>query len=205
MMYRYGIKRLFDVLGSLITLPILFVIMVPVAILIKLEDGGPVFYNAPRLGKDMKEFKMYKFRSMKVNAPDIRNEDGSTFNSDNDPRVTKIGKILRKTSIDELPQLLNVFKGDMSFVGPRPSPLGNKDIYPKEYFRKFDVRPGITGYNQAVLRNSSTMEQRIANDLFYVENISAVLDLKILYMTFISVIKSKNINRPNNEEEKVGL
>lgn len=204
-MYRYGIKRLFDVLGSLITLPILFVIMVPVAILIKLEDGGPVFYNAPRLGKDMKEFKMYKFRSMKVNAPDIRNEDGSTFNSDNDPRVTKIGKILRKTSIDELPQLLNVFKGDMSFVGPRPSPLGNKDIYPKEYFRKFDVRPGITGYNQAVLRNSSTMEQRIANDLFYVENISAVLDLKILYMTFISVIKSKNINRPNNEEEKVGL
>lgn len=204
-MYRYGIKRLFDVLGSLITLPILFVIMVPVAILIKLEDGGPVFYNAPRLGKDMKEFKMYKFRSMKVNAPDIRNEDGSTFNSDNDPRVTRIGKILRKTSIDELPQLLNVFIGDMSFVGPRPSPLGNKKLYPKEYFRKFDVRPGITGYNQAVLRNSSTMEQRIANDLFYVENISIVLDLKIMYMTIISVIKSKNINRSKNEEEKVGL
>ncbi|WP_033827561.1 sugar transferase [Bacillus andreraoultii] len=204
-MYRYGIKRLFDVLGSLITLPILFVIMVPVAILIKLEDGGPVFYNAPRLGKDMKEFKMYKFRSMKVNAPDIRNEDGSTFNSDNDPRVTRIGKILRKTSIDELPQLLNVFIGDMSFVGPRPSPLGNKKLYPKEYFRKFDVRPGITGYNQAVLRNSSTMEQRIANDLFYVENISLQLDIKILYMTIVSVIRSKNINRYENEKEKVGL
>ena len=109
--------------------------MIPVVIMIKLEDKGPVFYNAPRLGKGMREFPMYKFRSMKVNAPDIRNEDGSTFNSDNDPRVTKIGNVLRKTSIDELPQLLNVLKGDMSFVGPRPSPLGNKDIYPKEFFK----------------------------------------------------------------------
>jgi len=205
MMYRYGIKRVFDVVASLIALPFLLFIMIPVAILIKLEDRGPVFYNAPRLGKNMKEFKMYKFRSMKVNAPDIRNKDGSTFNSNNDPRVTKIGKILRKTSIDELPQVINVLKGDMSFVGPRPSPLGNKDRYPKEYFRKFEVRPGITGYNQAVLRNKSTMEQRITNDLFYVENISLHLDIKILYMTIVSVIRLKNINRYENEKEKVGL
>lgn len=205
MMYRYGIKRFMDVVMSLLALPILLIVMIPVAILIKLEDKGPVFYNAPRLGKKMKEFKMYKFRSMKVNAPDIRNEDGSTFNAENDPRVTKIGRILRKTSIDELPQLLNVLKGDMSFVGPRPSPLGNKDLYPKEYFRKFEVRPGITGYNQAVLRNKSTMEQRVANDLFYVEKLSFLLDIKILFMTFASVIKSKNINRYNNEKEKVGL
>lgn len=137
MMYRYGIKRVFDIIGSLLLLPFLLIIMIPVAIIIKLEDKGPVFYNAPRLGKGMREFPMYKFRSMKVNAPDIRNEDGSTFNSDDDPRVTKIGNVLRKTSIDELPQLLNVLKGDMSFVGPRPSPLGNKDIYPKEFFKKF--------------------------------------------------------------------
>lgn len=205
MMYRYGIKRFMDVVMSLLALPILLIVMIPVALLIKLEDKGPVFYNAPRLGKNMKEFKMYKFRSMKVNAPDIRNEDGSTFNAENDPRVTKIGKILRKTSIDEIPQLLNVLKGDMSFVGPRPSPLGNKDLYPKEYFRKFEVRPGITGYNQAVLRNKSTMEQRVANDLFYVEKLSFLLDIKILFMTFASVIKSKNINRFNNEKEKVGL
>lgn len=204
-MYRYGIKRFLDIIFSLLGLPILLIITIPVAILIKFEDGGPVFYSGPRLGKNMKEFKMYKFRSMKVNAPDIRNEDGSTYNSDNDPRVTKIGKILRKTSIDELPQLINVLKGDMSLIGPRPSPLGNKDLYPKEYFRKFEVRPGITGYNQALLRNKSTMEQRIKNDLFYVDNISFLLDLKILLLTFISVIKRKNINRNENGTEKVGL
>ncbi|WGG48094.1 sugar transferase [Rossellomorea sp. DA94] len=205
-MYRYGIKRILDIILSVIGLPFLLIVMLPVVIAIKLEDKGPIFYNAPRVGKDMKEFHMYKFRSMKINAPDIRNEDGSTFNSDNDPRVTKVGKFLRKTSIDEIPQLLNILKGDMSFVGPRPSPLGNKDLYPEEYFRKFDVRPGITGYNQAVLRNQSTMEQRIKNDLFYVRNISLLLDFKIMYLTLVSVVKTKNINRNNlNSNEKVGL
>ncbi|MET3296633.1 UNVERIFIED_ORG: lipopolysaccharide/colanic/teichoic acid biosynthesis glycosyltransferase [Bacillus proteolyticus] len=202
-MYRC-IKRIFDIIVSLLLLPFLLLIMIPVAIIIKLEDKGPVFYNAPRLGKGMREFPMYKFRSMKVNAPDIRNEDGSTFNADNDPRVTKIGHILRRTSIDELPQLLNVLKGDMSFVGPRPSPLGNKDIYPKEFFKKFDVCPGITGYNQAVLRNNSTMDQRVKNDVYYVENISFMLDAKIILLTGASVIKSKNINRNSDEKQKVG-
>ncbi len=201
-MYRYGIKRILDIILSLIGLLFLLIVMIPVVIAIKLEDKGPIFYNAPRIGKNMKEFPMYKFRSMKVNAPDIRNEDGSTFNSDNDPRVTKVGKFLRKTSIDEIPQILNVLKGDMSFVGPRPSPLGNKELYPGEYFRKFDVQPGITGYNQAVLRNQSTMEQRIKNDLFYVENISFILDLKIIYLTLVSVIKSKNINRNDLNSKK---
>ncbi|WP_010677045.1 sugar transferase [Bacillus timonensis] len=205
-MYRYGIKRFFDIVASLCALPFLLIIMIPVAIIIKLEDKGTVFYNAPRLGIEMKEFKMYKFRSMKVNAPDIRNEDGTTYNSKDDPRVTKIGKILRKTSIDELPQLLNVLKGDMSFVGPRPSPLGNKDIYPKEFLRKFEVRPGITGYNQAVYRNNSTMDQRIKNDSFYVDNISFTLDIKIILMTISSVLASKNINRnDSSSKEKVGM
>lgn len=173
--------------------------MIPVSIMIKKEDRGPVFYNAPRLGKNMKEFKMYKFRSMKVNAPDIRNNDGSTFNSDNDPRVTKMGKILRKTSVDEIPQLLNVLKGDMSLVGPRPSPLGNKELYPQEFFRKFDVKPGITGYNQALLRNKSTMEQRIENDIYYVENISFILDLKILVITALGVLKKENVYRNSKD------
>lgn len=206
MMYRYGIKRLIDMTVSLLVLPIFLIIMIPVSILIKLEDKGPIFYNAPRVGKDMREFPMYKFRSMKVNAPDIRNTDGSTFNSEDDPRVTKIGRILRKTSIDEIPQILNVLTGDMSLVGPRPSPLGNKDRYPNEYFRKFDVRPGITGYNQAVLRNKSTMEQRIQNDLFYVENISFSLDVKIIFLTAASVVKSKNINRNDKgNKQRMGL
>lgn len=202
-MYRYLIKRIFDILLSLALLPIVLMVMIPVAILIKLEDKGTVFYNAPRLGKDMNEFIMYKFRSMKLNAPDIRNDDGTTFNSDNDFRVTKIGRILRKTSIDELPQIINVLKGDMSFVGPRPSPLGDKSIYPKEFFKKFDVRPGITGYNQAVLRNQASMAQRIENDSYYVDNISLVLDIKVIAMTAISVLKSKNINRNKDSEGMV--
>lgn len=194
-MYQYGIKRLLDIVISFIFLLILILIIIPISIMIKIEDRGPILYNSLRLGKNMKEFKMYKFRTMKVNAPDIRNEDGSTFNSDNDSRVTKTGKILRKTSLDEVPQIINVLKGDMSFVGPRPSPLGNKHLYPKEYFRKFDVVPGITGYNQAILRNKSTMEERVKNDLYYVKNISFKLDLKILVMTIFSVLSFKNINK----------
>ncbi|GAA0708695.1 sugar transferase [Paraclostridium ghonii] len=202
-MYRYFIKRLFDILVSLIALPFIMIIMIPVSIAIKLEDRGPIFYNAKRIGKDKLNFTMYKFRSMKVNAPDIRNEDGTTFNSDNDTRVTKVGKFLRKTSIDELPQILNVLKGDMSFIGPRPSPLGDKSIYPEEFFRKFEVRPGITGYNQATVRNNALMEERIKNDSFYVDNISFIVDLKILIMTVVSVLQSKNINR-NKDEERLG-
>ena len=201
-MYRYFIKRLLDIIFALILLPIVLVIIIPVSIAIKLEDGGPVFYNGPRLGKNMKQFTMYKLRSMKVNAPDIRNEDGTTFNSNDDPRVTKVGKFIRKTSIDELPQIFNVLKGEMSFIGPRPSPLGDKSIYPKEFFKKFDVLPGITGYNQALLRNNATMEERIKNDSYYVDNISFRLDMKILFMTIGNVVFSKNIYR--NESIKEG-
>ena len=201
-MYRYFIKRLLDVILALILLPIVLVIIIPVSIAIKIEDGGPVFYNGPRLGKNMKQFTMYKLRSMKVNAPDIRNEDGTTFNSNDDPRVTKVGKFIRKTSIDELPQIFNVLKGEMSFIGPRPSPLGDKSIYPKEFFKKFDVLPGITGYNQALLRNNATMEERIKNDSYYVDNISFRLDMKVLFMTIGNVVFSKNIYR--NESIKEG-
>lgn len=201
-MYRYFIKRLLDIIFALILLPIVLVIIIPVSIAIKLEDGGPVFYNGPRLGKNMKQFTMYKLRSMKVNAPDIRNEDGTTFNSNDDPRVTKVGKFIRKTSIDELPQIFNVLKGEMSFIGPRPSPLGDKSIYPKEFFKKFDVLPGITGYNQALLRNNATMEERIKNDSYYVDNISFRLDIKILFMTIGNVMLSKNIYRNESINEE---
>lgn len=194
-MYQSYIKRFLDLLISLSLLPVLLILAVPISILIKLEDGGPIFYNALRIGKDFKEYPMYKFRSMMVNAPDIRNSDGSTYNAHNDNRVTKVGKFLRKSSLDELPQLLNVIKGEMSFVGPRPSPLGNKKNYPKKYFKKFEIKPGITGLNQALLRNEATMEERIENDLIYKENISFLLDLKIIFKTIISVINSKGINK----------
>jgi lipopolysaccharide/colanic/teichoic acid biosynthesis glycosyltransferase len=193
--YAAGGQRAVDVALAALALPVVVVVAVPVGIAIKREDCGPVLYRSTRVGRGMREFDMYKFRSMEVAAPDIRNADGSTFNSDSDPRVTRVGHFLRRTSLDELPQLLNVLRGDMSLVGPRPSPTGNRHLYPPAYMRKFDVRPGISGYNQYRLRNAATMDERIANDLYYVENLSVRLDLEILIGTIVSVLRRRNVNR----------
>ena len=120
-MYERYIKRLLDIIIGLLTLPILIICILIFGLLIKLEDGGPILYKSRRIGKGGRIFTMYKFRSMKVNAPMLLNADGSTYNSKNDPRVTRVGKFIRETSIDELPQIINVLKGDMSVIGPRPS------------------------------------------------------------------------------------
>ena len=192
-MYNKILKRLIDIVISLMLIPLVLVLMFPIALFIKLEDHGDVFYNAERYGRNMRKFRMFKFRSMKMNAPDIRNADGTTFNSEKDIRLTRIGSFLRKTSIDELPQILNVFLGDMSFVGPRPSPMGNERTYTDFVKKKFDVRPGITGYNQALLRNSATLEERYKNDIYYAENLSFLLDCKIIYMTLRSVLCRENV------------
>lgn len=138
---------------------------------------------------------MIKFRSMKVNAPDIRLEDGSTYNSDNDERVTKIGKIIRKTSIDEIPQALNILKGDMAFIGPRPDSAMWLNNYTEEERTILSVRPGITGYNQAINRNAVGTKEKLLNDIIYVEKMSFLFDLKIFCMTVKSVLLSKNIYR----------
>ena len=192
-MYNKILKRLIDIVISLMLIRLVLVLMIPIALFIKLEDHGDVFYNAERYGLNMRKFRMFKFRSMKMNAPDIRNADGTTFNSEKDIRLTRIGSFLRKTSIDELPQILNVFLGDMSFVGPRPSPMGNERTYTDFVKKKFDVRPGITGYNQALLRNSATLEERYKNDIYYAENLSFLLDCKIIYMTLRSVLCRENV------------
>ena len=134
--YQNVFKRLVDILISLFLLPFLLIIWVVVAIAIKLEDKGPVLYYDHRIAKDSKEYVMYKFRSMRVNAPMILNQDGSTYNSDDDPRVTKVGKFIRKTSIDELPQILNVLKGDMSFVGPRATTWDGVDSFAEDEIDK---------------------------------------------------------------------
>ncbi len=194
-MYKYFFKRIIDIVVCLLCLPFFCMIFLIVAPLIFFNDRGPIFYNAYRLGYHGKIFKMYKFRSMKTNAPDIRNTDGSTFNSEDDPRVTKIGKILRKTSIDETPQILNVLKGDMSIIGPRPNlPSVPYKQLPKLEKKRLDVRPGITGYNQAFYRNSVSSQEKFINDVYYVKNISFKLDLKVLLHTIKSVIKKENIN-----------
>ena len=119
-MYRHFFKRVIDIIGALVLLSFVLLEIIILAPIICLTDKGPEFYNAIRAGKDYKPFKMFKLRSMYVNSPDLKNPDGSTFNSDNDPRVTPIGRFMRKTSLDEFPQFLNILIGDMSFVGPRP-------------------------------------------------------------------------------------
>ena len=139
MNYKHHYKRIFDLALSLSAMPIVGAVIVGTSILIKLDDKGTVFYKSYRLGKDKSKFLMYKFRSMKMDAPDIRNDDGSTYNSENDSRITKVGNILRKTSIDEIPQLLNVIKGDMSIVGPRPDTPEALNIYKNDESRKLEV------------------------------------------------------------------
>lgn len=136
---------------------------------------------------------MYKFRSMKVNAPDIRNEDGSTFNAEDDPRLTKIGKFIRKTSLDETPQLLNVIKGDMSIIGPRPDLPEQRKLYEDDEDRKLEIRPGVTGYNQAYYRNAVEWKERIRHDVYYIDHVSFWLDVRIILKTVISVLRSEDV------------
>lgn len=204
-MYKNFFKRLIDFLIALCGLPFVAIIFVVVAPLIWLEDKGPVFYNAPRRGKDGKTFKMYKFRSMYVNSPDLKSADGSTYNGDDDPRVTKIGKILRKTSLDETPQLLNILKGDMSIIGPRPT-LPNRPLseVSPERLIALQMRPGLTGYSQAYFRNSITQDEKLKNDVYYVENVTMMMDIKIFIQTAMSVLRRKNIyvNQEMKAEEK---
>jgi undecaprenyl phosphate N,N'-diacetylbacillosamine 1-phosphate transferase len=192
-MYKKFYKRLFDIILALIAMPIWFIILAIVGPIIYLQDRGSIFYNAPRLGKDGKIYKMYKFRSMKMSAPDIRNEDGSTFNAEDDPRLTKIGKFIRKTSLDETPQLLNILKGEMSIIGPRPDLPEHRDLYERDEERKLEIRPGITGYNQAYYRNTVPWKERIQNDIYYIDHLSFLLDLKIFFITAISVLKREDV------------
>jgi undecaprenyl phosphate N,N'-diacetylbacillosamine 1-phosphate transferase len=179
-------------------------------ILIKIEDGGPIFYLGERLGKNKRVFKMYKLRSMKVNAPDIRNKDGSTYNSIDDSRLTKIGRFIRKTSIDELPQIVNILKGDMSFIGPRPDLPEHLYCYENDEVRKLEVFPGVSGYNQAYQRNAVVWKERLKNDVYYVDHISFNLDLKILYKTIFVVIlrrgvyNGKAVTRSTTEDKVYG-
>ncbi|EOU1472101.1 sugar transferase [Clostridium perfringens] len=201
-MYNY-IKRIIDFLISLIILPFLLILILLVGIAIKLDDHGSIFYMANRIGYNGKIFKMFKFRSMKENAPDLRYADGSTYNSEDDPRVTRVGKFLRKTSLDEVPQFLNVLIGDMAFIGPRPDSAFYLSEYTEEERVILNVRPGITGYNQAINRNAVGTKEKLQNDIVYVENMSFLFDVKIIFMTIKGVLFSKNVYRDKSNSEDI--
>lgn len=192
-MYIRVIKPLCDWLIALIAFPFFCIIWVCVAIAIKCDDGGPVFYMAERIGKNSRKLLMYKFRSMKVNAENITNPDGSTYNSKNDPRVTKVGKFLRETSLDETAQIINVLKGDMSIIGPRASGWSALNSYLPDEMDKMKVRPGITGYTQAYFRNSISVREKRLKDAWYANHISFLLDTRIFFKTIQTVLKHDNL------------
>lgn len=194
-MYKYFFKRWIDFSVSLIVLPFVLLLCLIVGIVIRLEDNGPVFYIASRIGKNGRIFRMFKFRSMKVNAPDFRMEDGSTYNAANDPRVTKVGKFLRKTSIDEIPQLLNVLLGHMALIGPRPDSAFYLEHYTLEERIILTVRPGITGWNQAVNRNSVSTKEKLQADIYYVNHLSFLFDCKVIWLTIKTVLSHKDVYR----------
>ena len=189
--YGYRIlKRSFDIIASAIGLVVLRPVFLAVAIAIKCDDGGPVFYDQIRIGKNGKKFKMYKFRSMRVIAEDEIEKlqehsevDGAMFKMKDDPRVTRVGKFIRKTSIDEFPQLLNVLLGQMSIVGPRPPLPRDVADYTQYDKQRLYVKPGCTGLWQVTARNSVGFQEMVNIDLDYIQRRSIWLDLKIMFKT----------------------
>lgn len=186
--YEKYIKRLMDVVCSGMALLILWPLLLITAILVRVKLGSPVIFAQSRPGKDEKIFKLYKFRTM----TDERDEEGNFL--PDDIRLTKFGKMLRATSLDELPELWNILKGDMSIIGPRPLLVHYLPLYNEEQRHRHDVRPGLTGWAQANGRNTVSWENKFKYDVEYVENISFSMDMKILFMTVKSVVKRDGIS-----------
>ncbi|EDT28025.1 MAG: sugar transferase [Clostridium perfringens] len=189
---QYYIKRIIDLVASFIGVIILFPIFVVVAILVKTKLGSPIFFKQKRIGKNNEEFEMIKFRTM----TDEKDKLGNLL--PNEERLTKFGKVLRSTSLDEIPELINVLKGDMSLVGPRPLPVRYLPLYSSEQLKRHNVLPGITGWAQVNGRNSITWSEKFALDLWYVENFNIILDFKILFLTVYKVFKRDGINQNDN-------
>lgn len=187
-MYQRFVKRGFDIFISLMILVVCWPLLLLIAVAVKLDSKGPVVFKQKRLGRDGREFYIYKFRTMVVDA-----EKGGVYSDNQDPRITRVGKLLRKTSLDELAQAFNLLKGDMSLVGPRPPltyhpwPLTE---YTDEQKRMFDVRPGITGWAQVNGRKAVEWNHRIELNVWYVDHVSFLLDIKIIFLTVFKVLKN---------------
>jgi lipopolysaccharide/colanic/teichoic acid biosynthesis glycosyltransferase len=193
----HHVKRWLDLVGAVLLLPLLLPVMAVCAALIWLEDGGPVLFRQRRTGKGGRRFAMYKFRTMVVNAEQLKakyahlNElSGPDFKIRNDPRVTRVGRILRKTSLDELPQLFNVLRGQMSFVGPRPTSFA-AETYPLTHTERLEVLPGITGLWQISGRSDVDFDERLALDVAYIQQQSFWLDCSILFGTVFALFSRR--------------
>lgn len=186
--YANGVKRIIDFLLALIALVLLSPVLLVLIILVRTKLGSPVFFKQERPGKDGKIFCLYKFRSM----TDERDENGDLLPDDR--RLTKFGKMLRATSLDEIPELWNILKGEMSLVGPRPLLVSYLPLYNERQKHRHDVRPGLTGWAQVNGRNTITWEEKFEYDVYYVEHLSFLMDLKVLFKTVEVVLKHNDIN-----------
>jgi len=195
-MYRKFFKRFLDIIISLIFILCFWWLYIVIAILVRMKLGSPVLFKQDRPGLNEKIFKMYKFRTM----TDEKDKDGNLL--PDAERLTKFGKFLRSTSLDEIPELWNVLKGEMSLVGPRPLLVSYLTKYNDYEKRRHEVRPGITGWAQINGRNNTTWEERFKNDIYYVDNISFLLDLKIIVKTLSKVVKRSDINQTETETMK---
>ena len=189
MRFQNVVKRTIDIVCSGLGLIVLSPILLITSVLIRIKLGSPIFFTQDRLGKDGKVFKMIKFRTM-LDAVDKWGEP-----LPDEERMTPFGQLLRSTSIDELPELINVFKGDMSLVGPRPLLVEYKELYSPEQFRRHEVRPGITGWAQVNGRNTLEWSERFKLDVEYVDNYNIFMDIKILFMTVLKVVKRDGISQ----------
>ncbi len=202
-LFNSFLKRAFDIIVCSIALIVLLPVWIAVAIAIKCDSKGPVLFGQERLTKNGRIFKMYKFRSMVVNAESM---GAGLFNYENDPRVTKVGRFLRNTSIDELPQLWNVLKGDISLVGPRPCvtyELGDYETLNKRYKKRFQVRGGITGLAQVKGRNENSWDEKVGYDNEYIDLFQKqgfLLDIKILFWTVAKVFKKQDIYEEKSDD-----
>ena len=193
MLYKKYFKVILDYFFAFVLLLITMPIMLIVAILIKLDDPkNPILFKQDRPGKNARIFTLYKFRTMKIETE----KDGKVLNDFQ--RITKLGYYLRKMSIDELPKLINILKGEMSFIGPRPLLVEYLQHYTPYEMRRHDVKPGITGWAQVNGRNAISWEQKFELDIWYIDNVSFKLDLKIIFLTIINVLKSEGINSTSN-------
>lgn len=193
------VKRVIDVILASIALILLSPLFAIIAIAIKIDSKGPVFFAHKRIGKNGKIIKLYKFRSMVINAeeliksftPEQMKEYKENYKLTNDPRITKVGKFLRKTSLDELPQLINIINGDLSIIGPRPVVIDELEKYGMNKDKFLSVTPGLTGYWAANGRSNTTYEQRMEMELYYIDNLSLKMDIKVFFKTILSVVKKE--------------
>lgn len=192
------IKRIIDFLLAFIGIIILSPIFLILMIAIKLDSKGPILFKQRRIGINKSEFYILKFRTMRIDTP---KDTPTHLLSNPEQYITKVGKFLRKTSLDELPQIINILKGEMSFIGPRPDLPDHYKLYSEGDKKKLSVRPGVTGYAQANGRNSNSWSQRIEMDIFYIENYSLLMDTQILFKTVFSVLKQEGVNKHSDSKD----